>query len=130
MKVELAIAGATCFALAIGHGVIGRRWVVPNFTRDHFPRTPFGSPSMTLGMVRFTWHIVTVMLVAFAILLMMLAGGEGDVNTLVLRWLSAFWFAATAMAIWNARRRPGALIRFPVPLLMLIVAMLSWTASM
>jgi hypothetical protein len=119
-------------ALAIGHTTIGRRWVLPNLnlTKGRLPATPFGSPSMTLSMVRFTWHIVSILLVGFAILLMMLAlAPDADPTTLLLRWVAALWLAATALAGWQARRRPSSLLRFPVPLVFVVIAVLCWTAS-
>jgi hypothetical protein len=84
MNVELAIAGLGCLVLAFGHTAIGLRWVLPNLTEGRLPSTPFGPPSMTLGMVRFTW---------------------------------------------NARRRPRRLLRLPVPLVFVVVAVMCWTAS-
>jgi len=130
MNVELAIAGLSCTALALGHATIGLRWVLPNLTRGSLPTTPFGPASMTLGMVRFTWHIVTVVLLAFSSLLMTLAvAADADARTLLLRWFSAFWLAATAMAFWNARRRLRSLLRLPVPFLFLVIAVMCWKAS-
>jgi 4-amino-4-deoxy-L-arabinose transferase-like glycosyltransferase len=85
---------------------------------------------MTLSMVRFTWHIVSILLVGFAILLMMLAlAPDADPTTLLLRWVAALWLAATALAGWQARRRPSSLLRFPVPLVFVVIAVLCWTAS-
>ena len=38
-------------------------------------------------MVRYTWHVVTVMLLAFGVLLLSLAwSGTGNPKTLLLRW--------------------------------------------
>src|SRR5215207_8595710 len=108
MNVELAIAALGCLVLAFGHTTIGLRWVLPNLTKGSLPSTPFGSPSMTLGMVRFTWHVVSVLL---------------------LRWFAVLWLAATALACWNARRRPRSLLRLPVPLVFVVIAVLCWTAS-
>jgi hypothetical protein len=34
-----------------------------------------------------------------------------------------------AMAGWNTRRRPRSLLRFPVPLVFLVIAVMCWTAS-
>ena len=128
MKVELTIAGISCAALAVGHWVVGH-WALPGLTREHMPSTPFGPPSMTLGMVRFTWLIVTVVLVAFAILLITLAWAvDADPRTLLLRWFAAFWIA-TATAIWNARRRPSSLLRLPVPVFFVVIAVMCWIAS-
>jgi hypothetical protein len=130
MNVELAIAGLGWFVLALGHTAIGLRWVVPNLTEDRLPSTPFGPPSMTLGMVRFTWHIVSVVLLAFGILLLTLAGApDADPRTLLLRWFVAFLLAATALACWEARRRPLRLLRLPVPLVFVLIAVMCWTAS-
>jgi hypothetical protein len=130
MDVALAIAGLGWFVLAFGHTTVGLRWVLPNLTRGSLPSTPFGPPSMTLGMVRFTWHIVSVLLVAFGALLMTLAWApDADAKTLLLRWFVAFLLAATALACWEARRRPRSLLRLPVPLVFVVIAVLCWTAS-
>ena len=130
MKVELAIAALCCFLLAFGHIAIGRRWVIPSLTELSLPSTPFGSSRMTLGMVRFTWNVVSVLLVGFGVLLAALAlATDADAETLLLRWLAAFWLAATALAVWNARRRPRSIVRFPVPLVMFVIAVLTGTAS-
>jgi hypothetical protein len=130
MNLELAIAGLSCFVLAFGHATLGLRWVLPNLTKERLPSTPVGPPSMTLGMVRFTWYVVSVLLVGFGILLMTLAWApDADPRTLLLRWVAAVWLAATALACWNARRRPSGLLRFPVPLVFVVIAVLCWTAS-
>ena len=130
MNIELAIAGLSCLVLALGHATVGLRWVLPNLTKGRLPGTPVGPPSMTLGMVRFTWHIVSVLLVGFGVLLMVLARApDADPKTLLLRWFAAFWVAATALAGWNARRRPSSLLQFPVPLVFIVIAVLCWTAS-
>jgi hypothetical protein len=130
MNLALAIAGLGCLLLAFGHTTIGRRWVLPDLTKGSLPSTPLGPPSMTLGMVRFTWHLVGVLLVGFGILFMALAlAPDADPKTLLLRWSAAFWLAATALACWPARRRPRTLLRFPVPLVFLVIAAMCWTAS-
>ena len=130
MNVELAIAGLGCFVLALGHTTIGLRWILPNLTKERLPSTPVGPPSMTRGMVRFTWHLVSVLLVGFGVLLMALAWAPGaDPRTLLLRWVAALWLAATALAGWNARRRPSSLLRFPVAPVFVVIAVLCWTAS-
>ena len=130
MNLELAIAGLSCFLLAFGHATLGLRWILPNLTKERLPSTPVGPPSMTLGMVRFTWYVVSVLLVGFAILLMTFAWApDADPKTLLLRWVAAVWLTATALACWNARRRPSSLLRFPVPLVFVVIAVLCWTAS-
>ena len=59
----------------------------------------------------------------------MLAWAKDDVRTLLLRWLAAVWFAATATAVWNAQRRLRSLVRLPVPLFTMVIAVPCWTAS-
>ena len=131
MSAELAIAGGSCAALALGHATVGLRWVLPNLKKGCLPGTPLGPPSMTLGMVRFTWHIVTIVLMAFSTLLLMLAlAADANPRTLLLRWFTAFWLAVTVMAVWNARRRLRSILRLPMPLLSMVVAVMCWKASM
>lgn len=70
------------------------------------------------------------MLVALGVLAMTLAFAPGaDTKTLLLRWLAALWLAATALAVWKARRRPSTILRFPVPLITFLIALMSWAAS-
>ena len=129
MKVELTIAGLSCAALAVGHWLVGR-WVLPGLTRERMPSTPFGPPSMTLGMVRFTWHIVTVMNVAFGTLLITLAWtADADPETLLLRWFAALWITATATVFLVARPRPRDLLHLPAPVLFVVIAVMCWIAS-
>jgi hypothetical protein len=130
MNVELAIAGLGCFVLAFGHTTIGMRWVLPDLTKERLPSTPFGPPSLTLSMLRFTWYIVSVLLLASGILLMTLAlAPDASPKTLLLRWFAALWLAVAAMACWSARRRLRSVLRLPVPLVLLVIAMMCWTAS-
>jgi hypothetical protein len=130
MNVELAIAGLCWFVLAAGHTTIGLRWVLPNLTKQALPSTPFGPPTLTLNMLRFTWNVVSLLLVAFGVLLTTLAWApDADPKTLLLRWFVAFLLAATALACWPARRRPLSILRMPVPLVFVVIAVICWTAS-
>jgi hypothetical protein len=130
MRVELAVAGLGWFVLAFGHTAIGLRWVLPSLTDARLPSTPFGPPSMTRSMLRFTWHMVSLLLVASGILFTTLAlAPDADPKTLLLRWFAALLVAATAVACWPARRRPRSLLRLPVPLVFVVIAVMCWTAS-
>jgi hypothetical protein len=81
-------------------------------------------------MVRFTWHVVTIVLGAFGVLFTALAlDPDANPKTLLLRWFAATWIAATATALWQVRSRPSMLVRFPVPLLIAAVAVMSFAAS-
>lgn len=129
MNAALVVAGTSCLLLALGHAVVGLRWVLPNLTTGELPSTPFGSASLTLGMVRFTWHILTVVLAGFSVLFLVLAAAEGtNPKTVLLSWFTAFWLAATATAVWHARRRPSDLLRLPVVALFVVIAAMCWLA--
>src|SRR5918995_6102810 len=99
MDVGLAVAGLICVGLAIGHTTIGVVWVLPNLTKERLASTPFGPSSMTLAMIRVTWYIVTVFVLALGVLLIVLAWAEdADARTLLLRSFAVMWLAATALA--------------------------------
>ena len=130
MRLELAIAAAACFLLAVGHTAIGVRWVLRDLTEERLPGTPFGPPSMTLTMLRFTWEVVSLMLVAFGVLLATLAlAHHVELESFLLRWFAAFWLVAAARAVWDTRRRLRRLLRLPVPLVFLLVAAMCLAAS-
>lgn len=130
MTVELAIAAVGCFVLALGHSTIGARWVLPYLNKDRLGGTPFGPPSLTRNMIRFTWHIVTLFLLALGVLLAVLAlAPHTDTKILLLRWLGALWLAATALAVWTVRRRPQSLLRLPVPLVFVLVGVMCLVAT-
>jgi hypothetical protein len=62
------------------------------------------------------------LLVAFGILFMTLAwASDADPKTLLLRWCAALLLATTALACWEARRRPRSLLRLPVPLVFVVI---------
>ena len=130
MRAELAIASLGCLVLAFGHTAIGERWVLPALGQACLPGTPFGPGALTLNMLRFTWRVVSITLVGFGVLLLALAlAPDADPQTLLLRWLAAFWLVAAATALWDARRRLTSVLRFPVPLAFLFVATMCWMAS-
>lgn len=133
MDVGLAVAGVMCLVLGIGHTTVGVVWVLPSLTKDRLPTTPFGSGAMTESMVRVTWFIVTVFVLALGGLLLNLATAPGiDARTLMLRWFAGMWLAATAMALFisgRRLRRVRDLMRLPVPMTWVVVAVLCWVAS-
>lgn len=131
MNVELGVAGLICVILAIGHTTVGAVWVLPQLTKDRLPDTPFGPSSMTVAMVRVTWYIVTIFVLALGTLLTILAWAEdADPTTVLLRSFAVMWLVATAMAVGIAGLgKLRYLLRLPAPLLFLVVAVLCWTAS-
>ncbi|HEY7876383.1 MAG TPA: hypothetical protein VIG64_14805 [Actinomycetota bacterium] len=132
MDTVVGIAGLLCVALALGHATLGIVWVLPGLREDDLPKTPFGPKAMTDAMIRATWHIITVFVLGLAGLLMTLAWADADPSTVVLRWVGAMWLGAAAVASWSAIRRVRKLrqlVRLPVPVLFVVVAVLCWWAS-
>ena len=133
MDVGLMLAGAISIALALGHTAVGVLWVLPHLTQERVSGTPFGPASMTVAMIRVSWFIVTIFALASGGLLITLASdSSADPEVLLLRWFAAMWLAATVMALWIAARGSRGLrgvLRLPVPVLWVVVAVLCWNAS-
>ena len=130
MRAELTIAGALTLLLAAGHTTLGTMWVLPRLTEERVPKTPFGPASLTVSMIRVTWFVVTIFALAMGGLLLTLAlDADVDARAALLRWFAAMWLAATVMVLWIARGSLGNVLRFPVPLIWLVVAVLCWMAS-
>lgn len=128
MNIELLIAGLTVLVLAFGHAVTGAL-VLAGLSTDSVSKTPFGPADMSVGMVRFTWHVVTVVLFGIAVLVVVLAlGSWSDPRTLILRWLAGLFAAAATTALMIAGRTPRYLLRLPGPVIvtMLAIAALCW----
>ncbi|MEW6472408.1 MAG: hypothetical protein AB1679_09055 [Actinomycetota bacterium] len=130
MDVGLGIAGLMSVLLAGGHEIVGFVAVLPTLTEERLPGTVVGPPSLTVAMLRVTWHLVGLFAFALGGVLITLAVAE-DANprTATLRWVSAMWLAATAVALWTVRHRPRNVLRLPVPLVWPILALLCWQAS-
>jgi hypothetical protein len=130
MDIGLGIAGLLSVALACGHEAVGFLAVLPMITERRLDRTPLGPPSLTVAMVRVTWHLVGLFVVTAGLVLITLAVAEdAEARTVVLRWTAAMWIAATALALWSVRRKPAGILRLPVPLVWPVIAWLCWRAS-
>ena len=130
MDVGLGIAGLASVLLAAGHETVGLVAVLPTLTEKRLPGTMFGPPSMTVAVLRVTWHLVTVFVLALGGVLISLAVAEDlDPKMLVLRWFAAMWVGATAIAVWAVRHRPKNMLRLPVPFVWPVLAVLCWQAS-
>jgi hypothetical protein len=134
MDVGLVVAGLACGGLAAGHATVGVVAVLPGLTEESVPRTRFGPAATTVAMVRITWHVVTLFCLALGGVLVTIAVSPGaDARTVLLRWFAAMWVAVTAMALRVAPRQPRTLrdvVRLPVPLVWVAVAVLCWRASL
>jgi hypothetical protein len=117
------VAGVMCVVIAMGHAAIGILWVLPRLASDSLPRTPLGSSRMTEMMIRVTWHVVTIFVLALGGVLLSLGWvATSEPMTLVLRWFGTMWLAVVAMALFVLARRGPDLMRRPFSIL--------WTTSL
>lgn len=124
-----AVAGALCLAMALGHEVIGLRYVLPHLTEKSVPATPFGPPDLTVGMLRVTWHIVGLLVTALGVgLLVVAADPATSAPDVVVRGVGTTFAAAAVMAYAVAPHPLRNLRRLPVPVVWLVVAVLCWVA--
>lgn len=127
---ELVVAGIICVVLGFGHLAIGVVWVLPGLAKDQLPETPFGSRSMTMNMLRIAWYIVTIFVLALAVILFALAWiDDVDPTKLMLRTFAVMWLVATAVGLWVTGPPSRRSLRLPVPFLWVIVAALCWKAA-
>lgn len=131
MDVGLAVAGLLCAVLAFGHLAIGVVWILPGLAKERLPRTPFGPPSSSLGMLRVTWYIVTIFALALGVVLVVLAFDDAaDARIVLLRTFAVMWVVATLMAVFVVGRPSRRMLRLPVPAVWMVVAILCWNASL
>lgn len=128
MTIELVIAALICIVLGVLHAMVGVTGVLPSVTKERLSATRFGPPALTAGMVRFTWHMTTVILLGFGGLFAALAASERP-PTVVLRWAGLLFTIATLVAFYIARWRLRAVLRFPVAIATAVIAGLCWVAS-
>jgi hypothetical protein len=73
--------------------------------------------------------MVTLLNFGFAVLLFVLADEQVDARILLLRWVAALWLLATIVTIATSRRRPSDLLRVPVVVPFVAVAVLCLAAA-
>ena len=133
MDTTLGIAGLLCVLLALGHATLGLVWVLPSLKDREFAPTPFGGPNLTAAAIYASWHIVTVFALSAGVILLWLAiDANVDPKTVVLRVFGGMWLMIAAVASFAGLRRGsrvGDVLRFPVPVFFVVVAILCWRAS-
>lgn len=130
MSISLLVAGLACVGMTVGHSAIGHLWVLPHLTTDRVAATPFGPPRLTVGLLRITWHIVSLFCLSFAVILLTMATADApDLRTLVLRTVACMFVAAAVMAVAIIGFRLKYLVKLPVPLVWIGIAVLCWVAS-
>lgn len=136
MNIPFAIAGALSFTAAAIHGGAGETLVVRRLRRDTLAATPFGGPTMTLLMIRVTWHIVTLAFVVSGAALAactpagsvtQACSGAGRISAVS---FASYFALATGLAIASQGSRVGkTMLKHPGPLVFVAVAALAWWGS-
>jgi hypothetical protein len=126
----LGAAGLISVVLGVAHEVVGVVAALPVLTEDRLPGTRIGPSSLTVAMLRVSWHLVGVFVLGLGGVLLTVAVADGpDPRTVVLRWVAAMWAGATVVGFWSVRHRPRNLLRLPVPFTWPVIALLCWKAS-
>jgi len=130
MNTAVFAAALICFVLAIGHTAVGVRWVLPGLRVDTLPSSPFGSGALTLDALVLVWHLVGLTVVAFGVLLAVLASRPLTADGVIaVRVAGALFAAAAVTVIWLVRHRLAHLARAPVWVLFIVVAALCWLGT-
>lgn len=126
MTTALTIAGTLCLLLSLGHAVTGR--VMLDTLPRNLPATRIGDGAYTRGVIRFTWHALTLMLAATGVLLMAVAHGDrADDYRAVLVVVGTLYASAGVILMWMTRRRPADLLRIPILAPFVVIIVLCWS---
>lgn len=135
MNLPFAIAAVLALFGAAIHGIVGERLVVSRLRRESLAPTKFGGPSMTMLMIRVTWHVVTlVFVVVGGALAVCTPAGSGEACAGVGRVAAISYLSFSALAFLlsfasHGSRATRLLVRHPGPIVFLGVAGLSWWGS-
>jgi hypothetical protein len=128
VNVPLLVAGSLALAGAGVHGIAGELLVVRRLSTNMLPGSRFGGPTLTLAMIRASWHMTTVgFLTAGCAFLLSgsVLDGDAAMGVAVVAAAAATGFAAIAL-VGAAARVPRALFRHPGPPILTAVAALAW----
>lgn len=131
MNPPLLVAGVLALVAAAVHGLGGELLVLRRLSSRALPSGPFGGPSMTMTMIRVTWHITTIAFVELGTLEIYAAVVSGGVSRGVELLAAATVTAFAALAIGaGLRHGPTALLRHLGPLVLATIAGLAWWGTL
>ena len=79
----LQFAAVLGFLLGLAHSILGERYILTRlFRRDDLPAL-FGGTTFTTRTLRFAWHLTTVVLWGFSVLLWQASSGSLDQNAML-----------------------------------------------
>ena len=124
MNLALTSAAVLSVLIGIAHSALGERLLLgPLFRRGELPRL-LGSTTFTRNVLRFTWHLTTVLAMGIAVVIWHLASMPLDPNSVwILRALSITFGASTLVSLFGARGKHFSWWVF------LIITILLWVGS-
>ena len=124
MNLLLVIAAILTMLIGIAHSVLGERLLLgPLFRRGEVPKL-LGSATFARRVLRFAWHLTTLLLIGIGVVVLYLAMGTSGVQTAwILHALSATFGASTLLSLIGTRGKHFSWSVF------LVIAVLLWTGS-
>ena len=125
MNLPLMAAAVLSVLIGVAHSVLGERLVLgPLFRRNELPKL-LGSAEFTRNVLRFTWHLTTVLAVGIGVVIAYLASTPLTSQSMwVLRILSLTFGASTLVSLIGARGKHFSWWVF------LIITFLLWVGGM
>ena len=119
----LYIAAVLLIGIGITHSVLGERYVLCRLERlDNLPRLTLGGRELMIHVLRFAWHLTSIIWFGFAVILIYMAEGQLE-NRLIGNVISAIFFAHFLVAVIASKGRHLSWIVF------LIVSVATFYAS-
>lgn len=124
MNLPLVIAAVLSVLIGIAHSVLGERLLLgPLFRRGEVPKL-LGSSTFPRQVLRFTWHLTTVLALGIGVVIGYLASSPLDPHAVwILRALSITFGVSTLVSLIGARGKHFSWWVF------LIIAVLLWVGS-
>ena len=125
MNLPLMAAAVLSVLIGFAHSVLGEKLVLgPLFRRNELPKL-LGSATFTRNVLRFTWHLTTVLAVGIGVVIAYLASTPLTSQSMwVLRILSLTFGASTLVSLIGARGKHFSWWVF------LIITVLLWVGGM
>lgn len=124
MNLPLVIAAGLSVLIGIAHSVLGERLLLgPLFRRGELPKL-LGSSTFARNVLRFAWHLTTVLAVGIGVVIGYLASSPLDPQAVwILRALSVTFGVSTLVSLIGARGKHFSWWVF------LIITVLLWVGS-
>jgi len=124
MNLPLMIAAVLSVLIGIAHSVLGEKLLLgPLFRRGELPKL-LGSSTFARNVLRFAWHLTTVLAVGIGVVIGYLASSPLDAKAVwILRALSITFGVSTLVSLIGARGKHFSWWVF------LIITVLLWVGS-